>query len=129
MIKTDEFVDFLLNNLDDPRVELTKNVKYGYRNYTLHFLITNTKMTPSLFVDLRNNFYSISFDWEESIVIEDAHETKRIADILETKYQKDIPKRVDSLVQKIFSSTDIENKDFWRDWTLNKLMDEDGSKL
>jgi hypothetical protein len=86
-------------------------------------------MTPSIHVDLRNNFYSLSFDWEESILIEDPEKTKEIADILEEKYKKDIPTRIDDMVNKIFSSTDPENKDFWRDWTLNKLMSDDGSKL
>jgi hypothetical protein len=129
MIDINEFVDFILKNLDDPRVEINKSVKFGHRYYSVHFLITNTKMTPTIQVDLRNNFYSLSFDWEESIVIEDEVRTKEIADILEEKYTKDIPKRFDDMVDKIFASTDPENKDFWRDWTLNKLIDEDGSKL
>lgn len=129
MIDINEFVDFILKNLDDPRVEINKSVKFGHRYYSVHFLITNTKMTPTIQVDLRNNFYSLSFSWEESIVIEDEVRTKEIADILEEKYTKDIPKRFDDMVDKIFASTDPENKDFWRDWTLNKLIDEDGSKL
>jgi hypothetical protein len=129
MIDINEFVDFILKNLDDPRVEINKSVKFGHRYYSVHFLVTNTKMTPTIQVDLRNNFYSLSFDWEESIVIEDEKRTKEIANILEEKYCRDIPKRFDDMVDKIFSSTDPENKDFWRDWTLNKLIDEDGSKL
>jgi hypothetical protein len=129
MININEFVDFILKNLDDPRIEINKSIKFGYNHYTVHFLVTNTKMTPSIHVDLRNNFYSLSFDWEESILIEDPEKTKEIADILEEKYKKDIPTRIDDMVNKIFSSTDPENKDFWRDWTLNKLMSDDGSKL
>lgn len=124
MIDINEFVDFILKNLDDPRVEINKSVKFGHRHYSVHFLVTNTKMTPTIQVDLRNNFYSLSFDWEESIVIEDEVRTKEIADILEEKYTKDIPKRFDDMVDKIFASTDPENKDFWRDWTLNKLISD-----
>lgn len=124
MIDINEFVDFILKNLDDPRVEINKSVKFGHRYYSVHFLVTNTKMTPTIQVDLRNNFYSLSFDWEESIVIEDEVRTKEIADILEKKYTKDIPKRFDDMVGKIFASTDPENKDFWRDWTLNKLISD-----
>ena len=124
MIDINEFVDFILKNLDDHRVEINKSVKFGHRYYSVHFLVTNTKMTPTIQVDLRNNFYSLSFDWEESIVIEDEVRTKEIADILEEKYTKDIPKRFDDMVDKIFASTDPENKDFWRDWTLNKLISD-----
>ena len=129
MINIDEFIDFILKNLDDPRVEVNKSMKFGHRYYSVHFLVTNSKMAPNIQVDLRNNFYSLSFDWEESILIEDAEKTKQIADILEERYNKDIPERFDDMVEKIFGATDPENKDFWRDWTLNKLMSDDGGKF
>ena len=122
MIDVNEFVDFILNNLDDPRVEISKFIKFGYRHYNVHLLVTNGKISPSLYVDLRNNYYSFSFDWEESLVIEDAERCKLIADKLEEQYTSQIPKRCDEMIQKIFSSTDPENKDFWREWTLNKLI-------
>jgi hypothetical protein len=122
MIDVNEFVDFILNNLDDPRIEISKSIKDGYKHYTILLLITNTKISPQLYVDLSNNYYSFSFDWEESLVIEDAERCKFIADKLEKQYNKQIPSRCDEMIQKIFSSTDPENKDFWREWTLNKLI-------
>ena len=76
------------------------------------------------FVDDRNNIIEISYEYGESVVIESEDMSKFWIDRFESVYQSRIENRLNNIVNNFINETDTKGKDFWRDWTMNKIFNK-----
>ena len=132
MEELEEFLNYLFDNIDDPRIILNKKLKYGYRYYFIIVdLPTINGRTLTVSVDNRSHIVEITYDYGESIVYESVEFSKIWMDKLEIEYQKIFKSRVTEIISNFMDDTEQKGKDFWRDWTMDKIFKnkEDDSKL
>ena len=125
MENLNEFLNYIWDNIDDPRVKIIKKLKYGYRYYHIDInLPTTDSRTIGIHVDDRNNIIEISYEYGESVVIESEDMSKFWIDRFESVYQSRIENRLNNIVNNFINETDTKGKDFWRDWTMNKIFNK-----
>ena len=126
MEELEEFLNYLFDNIDDPRIILNKKLKYGYRYYFIIVdLPTINGRTLTVSVDNRSHIVEITYDYGESIVYESAEFSKIWMDKLEIEYQKIFKSRVTEIIGNFMDDTETTGKDFWRGWTMNKIFKDD----
>ena len=126
MEELEEFLKYLFDNIDDPRIILNKKLKYGYRYYFIIVdLPTINGRTLTVSVDNRSHIVEITYDYGESIVYESAEFSKIWMDKLEIEYQKIFKSRVTEIIGNFMDDTETTGKDFWRGWTMNKIFKDD----
>ena len=126
MEELEEFLNYLFDNIDDPRIILNKKLKYGYRHYFIIVdLPTINGRTLTVSVDNRNHIVEITYDYGESIVYESVEFSKIWMDKLEIEYQKIFKSRVTEIIGNFMDDTESKGKDFWRGWTMNKIFKDD----
>jgi hypothetical protein len=126
MEELEEFLNYLFDNIDDPRIILNKKLKYGYRYYFIIVdLPTINGRTLTVSVDNRSHIVEITYDYGESIVYESVEFSKIWMDKLEIEYQKIFKSRVTEIIGNFMDDTETKGKDFWRGWTMNKIFKDD----
>jgi hypothetical protein len=126
MEELEEFLNYLFDNIDDPRIVLNKKLKYGYRYYFIIVdLPTINGRTLTVSVDNRSNIVEITYDYGESIVYESVEFSKIWMDKLEIEYQKIFKPRINDIINNFIDDTESKGKDFWRGWTMNKIFKDD----
>ena len=126
MEELEEFLNYLFDNIDDPRIILNKKLKYGYRYYFIIVdLPTINGRTLTVSVDNRSHIVEITYDYGESIVYESVEFSKIWMDKLEIEYQKIFKSRVTEIIGNFMDDTESKGKDFWRGWTMNKIFKDD----
>jgi len=126
MEELEEFLNYLFDNIDDPRIILNKKLKYGYRYYFIIVdLPTINGRTLTVSVDNRSHIVEITYDYGESIVYESVEFSKIWMDKLEIEYQKIFKSRVTEIIGNFMDETETKGKDFWRGWTMNKIFKDD----
>jgi hypothetical protein len=126
MEELEEFLNYLFDNIDDPRIILNKKLKYGYRYYFIIVdLPTINGRTLTVSLDNRSHIVEITYDYGESIVYESVEFSKIWMDKLEFEYQKIFKSRVTEIIGNFMDETETKGKDFWRGWTMNKIFKDD----
>lgn len=133
MNELNEFLEFLYENIDDTRIEVSKKMKYGFRFYSISLHLeqkddTNfddssgiismdsTYNNINILIDCRNNCIEFSVNMDDTVV-EDSELTKKWADILEDHLNTKIENRVNELINNGLSKTDL-----LRDYKLKKII-------
>lgn len=146
MEKIDDLINFLWNRRTDDRVTITKDKKYGWRNYYLNMTIdeepdndsNNTSSFPlrgiygfsrgslSIHIDNRNNCVNIHYG-SNNIVIEDDTLVQKWGSIFEEYILSENDTAIDNIINRAFS--DCYRKDFHRDWKMKKIFDDEDESL
>ncbi len=126
MEKLNDFLNYIWENIDDPRIQVSKKLKYGFRYYHIHIhLPNNHSRCLTINVDNRNNILELNYDYGDSVVIESEEISKFWIDRLESHYQSRIGCNIDRIINEFIEDTDVKGKDFWRDWAMNKIFGND----
>jgi predicted transglutaminase-like protease len=126
MEELEEFLNYLLDNIDDPRIILNKKLKYGYRYYFIVVdLPTSNGRTLTVSIDNRSHIVELTYDYGESIVYESEEFSKIWMDKLEIEYQKIFKPRINDIINNFIDETETPGKDFWRGWAMNKIFKDD----
>ena len=88
-------------------------------------LPTTHGRSVSIHTDNRNNVVEISYDYHNSVLIESEELSKFWIDKFEQKYQELSSARVTEMINSFMEETELKGKDFWRDWTMNKIFDKE----
>ena len=150
MKKIDELLQFLWERKEDERVYISKDIKYGHRNYYIKMDIddepepidttSNTKPsygtlrgifkgygnTLSLHIDNRNNCIVLHYN-NENIVMEDDILVQKWSSVLEEYINNNNEEVFDTIIDNAFS--DCYRKDFHRDWKIKKILPEEDESL
>ena len=123
MEELEDFLNYLLENIDDPRIIINKKLKYSYKYYLINVdLPTKNGSTLHISIDNRNHIIELTYDYGKSVVYESEEFSKIWMDKLEIEYQKIIKSRISDLIINFMDETETEGKDFWRGWTMNKIF-------
>ncbi len=144
MEKIDDLINFLWNRKSDDRITITKDKKYGYRNYYLNMSIDeepdNDANNPSLplkgiygwsrgnlsiHIDNRNSCININYG--SNIIVEDDTLVQKWSSIFEEYITNNNDEVIDDIIEKAFS--DCYRKDFHRDWKIKKIFDDRDESL
>ena len=152
MKKIDELIRFLWERREDDRVYISKDIKYGHRNYYIKMeideepepidnssIVSNPRSgygslrgifkgygnTLSLHIDNRNN--CIILHYNENIVIENDIIVQKWSSILEEYINNNNEEVFDTIIDNAFS--DCYRKDFHRDWKIKKILTEEDESL
>jgi len=136
MDELEEFLNFIFENLDDPRIEFHKKMKYGFRHYfinlTLKYPDDNNKIsrdskTLQIIIDCRNNCIEVG-QWEELLVFESEELTKKWSDKIEGLYQSRYKNQLIDKITHFFDNVDPSDKDFGRRWKMKDWFNDDEEK-
>jgi len=135
MEELDRFLHFLLENIDDRRVHISKKVKYGFQHFYLTFNIDQVDKDGqklyhnnilSITIDNRNNCIDIDSEINgKSIVIEDEEFVRRWSTILDEFLSREITQKISGIIDITLSS--CENKNLHRDYKMKKIFKDDES--
>jgi hypothetical protein len=121
-----DFLNYVWDNIDDPRISINKKMKYGHRYFSVDINLPTTHgRSVSIHTDNRNNVVEISYDYHNSVIIESEELSKFWIDKFEQKYQELSSTRVTEMINSFMEETEPKGKDFWRDWTMNKIFDKE----
>lgn len=150
MKKIDELLQFLWERKEDERVYISKDIKYGHRNYyikmeiddepepiyttsnpkpsygTLRGIFKGYGNTLSLHIDNRNNCIVLHYN-NENIVMEDDILVQKWSSVLEEYINNNNEEVFDVIIDNAFS--DCYRKDFHRDWKIKKILPEEDESL
>ena len=153
MKKIDELLQFLWKRKEDERVFISKDIKYGHRNYYIKMeiddepepidnssIVSNPRSgygslrgifkgynnTLSLHIDNRNNCIVLHYN-NENIVMENDILVQKWSSILEEYINTNNEEVFDVIIENAFS--DCYRKDFHRDWKIKKILPEEDESL
>lgn len=133
----DEFLTFLLEHIPDPRISVSKKIKYGFRHYLIELNIDGDpesfKGLPSrgyrfidtleIHIDNRNCCIEIISDsGSKNIIIEDKYLVDKWSIIVEDFINKDLVEKVKFTIEK--SLNECHNKSLLRDYKMKNLFKE-----
>jgi hypothetical protein len=132
MVELEEFLDFVVENLSDPRIEFFKKMKFGYRHYFINITLkypeddqrNRESKTLQIVVDCRNNCIEVG-QWEELVVFESTELTQKWADKLEEVYSKKLTSELGLKISKFFNNVDPKDKDFGRLWKMKDWFNDE----
>jgi hypothetical protein len=130
-----------MNQKDDERITIIKDIKYGHKNYWINFDIDsepNTKTNNhwgsisgrlSIHFDKRNEaiFFSSDHTDVSQIAIEDKELLNKWCDILEEYISSKLKSNFREMVEQTLSS--CYNKNIHREWKMKKIFDEEDESL
>lgn len=138
MEELDRFLNFLLENIDDRRIHISKKMKYGFQHFYISFNIDQLDKdgtygrqnsifhnnSLSIVIDNRNNCIDIDSEINsKSIVIEDENFVKKWSTILDEFLNKEITQKISGIIDITLSS--CENKNLHRDYKMKKIFKDD----
>jgi len=146
MKKIDELIEFLWERKNDDRISISKDKKYGYRNYYIKFEIDEK---PEEDEDLKSNsIYRLPFKLNygnaitihidnrnecinaignKTIIDEDIDLVNKWSQIIEDHLNNIYDRDIDEMIETTFSS--CYRKDFHRDWKMKKIFDDEDESL
>jgi hypothetical protein len=137
----DEFIEFIMNNKDDERVTIQKDIKYGHKNYWITFDIDSEPKTKSntnwgtisgrmsIHFDRRNEAIFFSSDHTDisSIAIEDKDLLDKWCNIIEEYIESNLKSNFRLMVDQTLAS--CHNKNIHREWKMKKIFDDEDESL
>jgi len=137
----DEFIEFIMNNKDDERVTIQKDIKYGHKNYWITFDIDSEPKTKSntnwgtisgrmsIHFDRRNEAIFFSSDHTDisSIAIEDKELLDKWCNIIEEYIESNLKSNFRLMVDQTLAS--CHNKNIHREWKMKKIFDDEDESL
>ena len=137
----DEFIEFIMNNKDDERVTIQKDIKYGHKNYWITFDIDSEPKTKSnthwgtisgrmsIHFDRRNEAIFFSSDHTDisSIAIEDKDLLDKWCTLIEEYIESNLKSNFRLMVDQTLASG--HNKNIHREWKMKKIFDDEDESL
>ena len=132
MDEINKFLNFINENLDDERISVSKEMKYGYRHYHISVLIKHEKNSInskvynsynqlSITLDNRNKCIVISnSENEETITIENEETLNKWSDIFEEYLSRNLDDNVKNMIHDVMSK--MSNKDLYREYQMKKIF-------
>lgn len=123
----DTFISFLYDNIDDDRIRVSKNIKYGFRHYQIEFEIDPDPRQNEMFrqatiinFDNRNQCIEIINHSEEiNLVIEDIDTLNKWCPILDEFLNKNIGDKISNAMEKTLHG--CHRKDLYRLYKINSI--------
>ena len=146
MKEIDEFLEFLLQNESDERINISKKMKFGYRNYYVNFYIDDEPEDKTknqnqgyaalrsyriqdsidIVIDNRNKCIELTYDSGSSnIIVEDEELINKWNGILEEYISRDMSNKTKDVIEKALS--DCFKKDLYRQYQMKKILPDDES--
>ncbi len=130
MKEIDEFLEFMFENIEDDRFEITKNIVSGYRIYAISLnieRIDNKKSTLTikgimsynnilLTIDCQNKYIDLTVNMD-SVLIESGELVKK----WETIIEEHLNSKLDSTVKKLIDMA-LDKSDLSRDYKIKKIL-------
>ena len=129
MKEIDEFLEFMFENIEDDRFEITKNIVSGYRIYAISLnieRIDNKKSTLIkgimsynnilLTIDCQNKYIDLTVNMD-SVLIESGELVKK----WETIIEEHLNSKLDSTVKKLIDMA-LDKSDLSRDYKIKKIL-------
>jgi hypothetical protein len=138
----DEFITFIMSYKNDERVTITKDIKYGHKNYWITFdidsepksIVSNNHWGSisgrmSIHFDRRNEciFFSSDNTDVSNIVIEDKNLLDKWCEIIEDYIASNLKKDFRQMVEQTLSS--CYKKNIHREWKMKKIFDDEDESL
>jgi hypothetical protein len=138
----DEFITFIMSYKNDERVTITKDIKYGHKNYWITFdidsepksIVSNNHWGSisgrmSIHFDRRNEciFFSSDNTDVSNIVIEDKNLLDKWCEIIEDYIASNLKTDFRQMVEQSLSS--CYNKNIHREWKMKKIFDDEDESL
>lgn len=140
MIELEDFLEFVLENIEDKRIDFYKKMKYGHRHFYIninlkHYQnnlnpIINQRIagseikTLSIVIDCRNNCIEFG-EWENQIVFEDSNLTQKWSNIFEIIYSEKLSEKFNNKIYKFFSEVDPTDRDLPRSWKMRDWFNDE----
>lgn len=135
MKEIDKFIEFLFKNIDDERISLNKEMKFGYRFYNIRLVVEKDDPNStykyfnelSITIDNRNqciSLYNTYLD-DKQVTIED----KDLIEKWNQKFEEYLSGNIERDVKNVIHSTmrDLKDKDLYRDYQMEKIFKDDES--
>jgi hypothetical protein len=138
----DEFITFIMSYKNDERVTITKDIKYGHKNYWITFdidsepksIVSNNHWGSisgrmSIHFDRRNEciFFSSDNTDVSNIVIEDKNLLDKWCEIIEDYIASNLKTDFRQMVEQTLSS--CYKKNIHREWKMKKIFDDEDESL
>jgi len=141
MIELEDFLEFILENIDDKRIEFYKKMKFGHRHFYINInlkcfekdliSIKSNKSTLgseiktlSIVIDCRNHCIEFG-EWENQIVFEDSSFTEKWANKFEKIYSEKLSEKFNNKICKFFSEVDPTDRDLPRSWKMRDWFSDE----
>jgi hypothetical protein len=138
MIELEDFLEFILENIDDKRIEFYKKMKFGHRHFYINInlksfeknLLPNNQTfrgsemkTLSIIIDCRNNCIEFG-EWENQMIFEDSSLTEKWSNKFEKIYSEKLSEKFNNKIYKFFSEVDPTDRDLPRSWKMRDWFNE-----
>lgn len=127
MNELDKFLQFLMENISDERISISKRMKYGYRHYYVSLSIDKKgdngrtyRDRMNICVDCRNNCIDMDDTIGDNVLIEDSDMVLKWSSILEEHLSKNLSNKVESIIESTLS--DCYQKDLYREYKMTKIF-------
>lgn len=135
MSEINKFLNFIKEHLDDDRISISKEIKFGFRYYNISLLleqesknkIQNTTFNNSfneldIQIDNRNKCIVIN-NFDNSVTIEDEELVKKWSDVFEKHLNQNLEKDIKDILHSTMSGA--KDKDLYRDYQMEKIFKKD----
>lgn len=136
MKEIDKFINFLFKNIEDDRISLCKEMKFGHRHYHLKLVIE--KYDPNsnfnsyyneltITIDNRNQCISVynSYFDDNQITIEDVELINKWNKNFENYLSNNLERDIENVIHNTMK--DLKDKDLYREYQMEKIFKEDES--
>ena len=133
MKEIDKFINFLYKNIDDDRITLHKEMKFGYRHYHLTMVLEKEDQNSTynhyneltITIDNRNQCITIYNSYYDSrqTTIEDEELVKKWTETFESYLSNNLEQDVKKLIHNVMS--DVKDKDLYREYQMEKIFKDD----
>lgn len=139
MIELEDFLEFVLENIEDKRIDFYKKMKYGHRHFYININLKHYQnnlnpinqriagseiKTLSIVIDCRNNCIEFG-EWENQIVFEDSNLTQKWSNIFEKIYSDQLSEKFNNKIYKFFSEVDPTDRDLPRSWKMRDWFNDE----
>ncbi len=135
MSEINKFLNFIKDHLDDERISISKELKFGFRYYNISMVLeqeprNKTSNSPfnnsfselNIQVDNRNKCIVIN-NYDNSVTIENEELVKEWSDIFEEYLNQNLEKDIKDIIHSTMSDT--KDKDLYRDYQMEKIFKKD----
>lgn len=135
MKEIDKFIEFLFKNIEDERISLNKEMKFGYRFYNIRLVVEKDDPNStykyfnelSITIDNRNQCISLYNNYldDKQVTIED----KDLIEKWNQKFEEYLSGNIERDVKNVIHSTmkDLKDKDLYREYQMEKIFKDDES--
>lgn len=143
MIELEDFLEFILENIDDKRIEFYKKMKFGHRHFYININLKSFEKsrdqngnivnsinkisemkTLSIIIDCRNNCIEFG-EWENQMIFEDSSLTEKWSNKFEKIYSEKLSEKFNNKIYKFFSEVDPTDRDLPRSWKMRDWFNDE----